>query len=226
LQIRQRNGKNSLNDQRAIAIIYSNIASNFFHIDITDSAYYYINECIRLLNKNNYEFEVTEAYLKLSSFYKADNKIDSSMKYILKAIDIAKRLGLRNNLKNYLSYYANLLYKKGEYQKAYDQLNEHSLLSDTIHSQESRKKIAELQAQYDNESYLREIDKLEFTAKKEKLQKIIYTSSFVAILVIISGLLILVLIKKKRDKIISHQKEELLQKEKELAQIQQKETNK
>ena len=223
LQIRLRNGKNSLNDQRAIALIYSNIASNFFRIDITDSAYYYINECIKLLNKNNYEFEVTEAYLKLSSFYKADNKIDSSMKYILKAIDIAKRLGLRNNLKNYLSYYADLLYTRGEYKLAYEQLNEHTLLSDTIHSQESRKKIAELQAQYDNESYLREIDKLEFTAKKEKLQKIIYTSSFVAILVIISGLLILVLIKKKRDKIISHQKEELLQKEKELAQIQQKE---
>ncbi len=225
LHIREKYGTNSLEDQRAIAIIYSNIAFNFFKLNKKDSAYYYKYKCVTLLNKNHYDFEVTDAYFGLAYYYKIDNKLDSAEKYINKALNISKRLGLRNKLKRYFSFYAELLFTKGNYKKAYELLNEHTLLSDTIHSQESRKKIAELQAQYDNESYLRKIEKLEFTAKKEKLQKIIYVSSFIAILVVLSGILILVLIKKKRDKIIAIQKEELLHKENELAQIQQKELN-
>ena len=223
LYLRKKYGKNSKNDQRAIALIYSNIASNFFDLEIRDSAYYYKYESINLLNKHNFDFEVTEAYLGLSSFYQIDNEPDSAKIYILKAISIAKRLGLRNNLKNYYKFYADLLFESGDFKESYEYLYKHSLLSDTIHSEESQNKIAELQAQYDNEKNLRKIENLKFIAKKEKLRKIIYLNSFIAILLILSVILVLVLIKKRRDKIIANQKEELLHKENELSQIRQKE---
>lgn len=150
-------------------------------------------------------------HIHLGNYGKAED-------YLQQSADIYKKIGTRNLLKINYEAFANLYSAKGDYKKAIEYYQKYSTLKDSLFSAHSDERIAKMQAIYDLESKERKIELLE---KDNQIKK---RDNKILILILVStalvaGLLIYVFYAKVKN---SRNKQLLLKKEKEIAELNNK----
>lgn len=94
------------------------------------------------------------AYGTMARQRKIDNNLrnqlfDKAESYLLKAVDIAKQSGSKQNLIFFTDSLAVIDAERGKYKDAYNNLVSHNQLSDSVYSQENKNKIASLEGKHD-----------------------------------------------------------------------------
>ncbi|RLD45704.1 MAG: hypothetical protein DRI86_05200 [Bacteroidetes bacterium] len=207
--------------ERRLALIYSNIGDDYRFLNILDSSLFYKQQSIVLLEKNNMSFELAEQYYSLGYTYKVMNKVDKAIILYKKSLNIAKRLELKSKQMKYAMELAELYSIKKNYKKAYELMYSHALLSDSINSEETRNKMAQLQAQYDVELNHRKIEKLELESEVQQFRLRAYLLTIGGIALLALSVIIFFIIKRRKDKQLSIQKDLVHKQERDIAKVKE-----
>lgn len=139
-----------------LGINYSNMASHYSQIDKYDSAYYYIFKAIETYKEINHLAYLASAYNQLASFYHDNENIDQYLNYALLADSIGQENGLLDiQLESSTSlqeYYSHL----GDYKKAYQYKTIQYNLKDSLDTETSLTRLAQLELLYDLEKHEQE----------------------------------------------------------------------
>ena len=208
---------NNADLERRLALVYSNLATDMQIINKLDSSLYYLEKSISLIEKNNMRYELVEVNYSLGFIYDKKGDLEKAIHYTEKALDIAKELGLQAYEMKYYKILAEAYSRQNKYSKAFDYMLMHSNLSDSINSEETRNKLTQLQAKYDDDIKQEQIEKLELNSKVDKLK--LKTTIYISIIIILFALAVMIalFIKQKKDKQLAIEKDKVHEKEKLLA---------
>jgi len=127
-----------------------------------------------------------------------DINLNRSIEYSLQAIKIFEEIGELDKRSYYLKTLANAYKKKGEMMKAYNALEEHHKLKDSVFSEEKNKQISALEKAREDDLNRLKIEKQEILLKAQEDEKQLIILS--AIGALISILIILFVIINQRSK--------------------------
>lgn len=150
---------------RQAAIISGNLGLYYRNKGDLEQAETYYLKSIDTRKKLNDLDGLANIYLNLGSLYTVTNDYEKSENILKEGLEITTRLENKTRLIHFYRNLAQLQQKKGEYQKSYDYAVKAIELSDSLHNGETAKRIAEMQAKYDNEKKQKEIELL----KKEAM---------------------------------------------------------
>ncbi|MBA3706507.1 MAG: tetratricopeptide repeat protein [Bacteroidetes bacterium] len=201
-QIKSLKIKEELEDKQGIGASYNNIGS------------IYINLGKIALNKQtseNYYKQALENYLKslqigkeindkdlqsiglnnIGSIYMMQNKLEESYASLTNALQIAKEIGTKINIKDDYAALSDLFDKKHDYKKALEYHKLYTDLKDTLLNETSGKQIAEMNTKYDTEKKDKEllqkdaeITKQQSESEKQQLQRNTFIIGFGLMLVL------------------------------------------
>ncbi len=158
---------------------YCHLMLNEFH-----SAKKYFKSSIDQIDEKNKEKYVT-IYSFLSNLYKKENKIDSSIYYLVKSLDYAKKFKyapiIASNSKILAKYYS----EAGDYELAYETINEAFTLHDSIFSADLSEEIRNSFLDYQQYQSDKVISSKDLTIQR--------SNQFMIMLGIIVGLMIIIL---------------------------------
>jgi signal transduction histidine kinase len=143
--------RTELNDKREIAGTYGNLGNLFFLLKDHSQSEQYLLRSLELFNEVEDKSGLAKTYSSLGRLYKQWGDLDKSVSYFKQSMDISKNIG-HNRLvtENYLNL-AEVMHIIGDYRSAYSYQHEYILMRDSIYSEESRRKMYELQFMYDRE---------------------------------------------------------------------------
>ncbi len=215
----------NINNTNGLATTHKNIGKAFFD-----------NGDVELAEKNyllSYEFsknmagsaESGEIYYLMSQLYLKKNQLKLAEINIQKAINFWKTKNLIIPLHKAYLLYANIKNKKGEFVLANDYLKKYINFSDSIHKQETERKVAELSELYESEQKERKIIEQNKKLEEELSHRLLIQNEFeyskqvnrlvIAILVISLSLLVAIFIifrnRSKQEQLKKKQKEIELQ---------------
>ena len=208
-----------INIERRLALIYSNIGDDYRHLNYLDSSLYYKQLSIDLLEKNKMSFELAEQYYSLGYTYKVLDELDKAIVLYNKSLSLAKELELMSMQMKYTRELADLYYLKNNYKNAYELMRNQAILADSINSEETRNRMAQLQAQYDVEINNRKIEKLELESKVQQFKLRAYLLTIGGIIILALSIIVFFVIKRRKDKQLSLQKDILHSREQDIARV-------
>jgi signal transduction histidine kinase len=203
--------------------LYINIGSVYNVLGNYDSALFYYDFVKKEIKKRSVDNLFSDVYNNISVIYISQAKYNLALKNIDTAIYMATKAGTPGKL---ISYYENkyLIYEKlSDYKNAYTYLLKSKTLSDSIYNIQKTKLISDLEMKYEKEKDQAHI----LTLKNENLQKNLElnkrTNQRNIFLAGGSGILVISILifafyrqRVKKDKIISDQRIEKLEREKKL----------
>lgn len=215
--------KEKLGDDYGLVYSYTNMSGLMSRENKKDSALYFADKAIITSNKiNNQEF-LASSYQALADVHYHFNQYKEAVRYYQQALDIARKLKNSKTESSILKIMANAQIKSGDHINASQSLLQFIAINDSVNSVEMQKSFNELQTQYETEKKEKEISLL--NERDKKRQVVIYSIIALSLLL---GLLSFVLfnrfrLKKRtanelevRNKEISHQKNIIEEKQKEI----------
>ena len=188
------------------SIIYNNMALNYKSLGSVEKALDIIKQSEEIINKiglDNYEFYTLTSF---SEIYSKLNKFEEAEKYLLKAIEIARKEENSNDEKNsiYLLYE---LYKKfNRFESALNTYQNYKNMSDSLINLEMTDKLVEFQTVYEMEKRNQENEALKTANRlqREKAelerQSFILTSLFSLLVIVV--LMILFYFRKRATNVL------------------------
>jgi two-component system NarL family sensor kinase len=185
LETKQRN-----NDLYGQGITLSDIGIIYGGFKKYDLAIEYQLKALAIRTKLNDKLGVAKSYSMIASDYAKKKDHTSALQYNLKALEIANELHAKNRLKKVYYDISDNYKNLGDFQKALAFYSKYAKLNDTIFSEQSASKIAEMQTKYETEKKDLELTKtnLELSKKEIELnqQKNLRTILIISILAIIA----------------------------------------
>lgn len=210
-------------DKNGLNSVVANIGQNYNELGEYKKAIEYFTEamqgCVEIQDKAseaNAFINIGSAYCNLKDYNNALQQFDQAIRI---ATEI-KSAAILKYVYRSMSYTYN---EKGDHRRAYDFLLRHLEIKDSLFSEESRSQVAEMETKYQSEKKELQIKNLEnekeLKAAEIKRERLLKYSGFGALgaAVIIGVLLTIGLINKRKDnKLISKQKEDVEIKNKEI----------
>jgi len=215
-----------------LANVYSNIGDLFYEQNKIRKAKYYYEKALKIKQEIKDKEGESVIYIRLSHIYNAigDSTYDNSfyriaVRYGNKGLKIAKEINTNPDKKNAYESLSNSYAKLNDLPNAYKYLKLYIEVKDSIFNHRKMAEIEQLEAKYDNEKKEQELEKNKIVIKQKETeaekQKMFRNALIIGFLLTI-GLVILVLInlrtKKKANKLLRKQKNEISEKNVELNQ--------
>jgi tetratricopeptide (TPR) repeat protein len=183
-----------------------NIANVFYEENLLDSAILYHKKSLELSQKISNTLKTTEEYLSLAKLYKEAGKYDSVMSLATKALQMANQSDLLMEQGNTLKFIAHFYNSQQNYKEAYNYLQQHYIVQDSISSSDVKNNVAELETRYETKLKEQQIELLT-TENKIKQQRmwLFIAATIILILAFLIGLFIFL-----RNKKESFQRQEML----------------
>lgn len=209
-----------LDKKHHIAISYSFLAE-IENMKGNDKQYRkFAFKSINILKKEGYLIDLAAAYYDLSDWFLENNNIDSSLYYSNAMFDIADEYELGMYKQNALLRLSDIYKSDKDYRKAYDNLRAYIELKDSIISQETKEKLAQLQTIYEVEIKDKEIENLRITERLQSRKELFYLFIIITV-IIVSGIIIFsFVVKRRKDRLVSKQRIIIHEKEKELSMLE------
>jgi len=176
-------------------------------------AFVYLNRARNIAVQSSSGLEMITSSEELAKYYQKIHKKDSAVYYLNNAYHLAKELGLLQRIKSTAESLSKIYYSQGAFQAAADYLKLSNQMTDSLASIERYNEIARLEMRFEMEKREEE-RKLEaqlFQSEISKQKIILKASAAGAILFILFGIWILRAYrrKKKDNRLLSKQKEEI-----------------
>jgi two-component system NarL family sensor kinase len=144
-----------------IASVYYNIGDHFFKKKNFSSALENYLESYDYGKKMGNKYQLCQVTTALAVVYHELKQDDKALQYILQAEQIANEVGIRTDLKEIYKTRAEIEQRKGNYELAAKYFSKTLVVSDSLFKTETSEKVAEVEAQYQNEKKQKEIVQLE-----------------------------------------------------------------
>jgi tetratricopeptide (TPR) repeat protein len=188
----------------SVAVKMGNLGGLYFELGNYDSAIYYQKESLRLSKELGRKFSECASLQSLAGIYLAKGNLEEARRYIDEALPCARSIQAKTILEKSYQHKSDLYEKLGDSQQALEAYRKHVAYKDSIFTLKNKEKLDELEAIYQNEKRLLEIEMLtkdmEINEYRINRSRIIHywMGSGLAILLIASAALTLVLVQKSR----------------------------
>lgn len=188
------------------SIIYNNMALNYKSLGSVEKSLEMINKSEDIINKiglDSYEFYTLTSF---SEIYSKLNKFNESEKYLLKAIELAKKEENSNDEKNAIYLLYNLYKKFNKYEMALVTYQNYKNMSDSLINLEMTDRLVEFQTVYEMEKRNQENEALKTANRlqREKAelerQSFILTSLFSLLVIVV--LMVLFYFRKRATNVL------------------------
>jgi signal transduction histidine kinase len=181
------------NQQKFIFINLRNIAETYIKKGMQDSATRFIKDATEILNNNKFnKKQYTEWYILKATYYTEFNNSIQGKAYADSSLNIALKIGLRNEMLEAYKLLASIAEKEGKTGEAYHSLKRYTQLRDSLYKESISAQVSDIQQSY-------ELKKLDADVDRLRLEKILLATiiAFALLLVVI-----LTVFLKKRYKTI------------------------
>lgn len=140
---------NQLNNKFTYSFVLNNIASLYEQINNRDSALQYYTLAHKGFKEKSYPFGIAKSGFGLASIYAFENNIQKARQHFENTVEIASEYNFNEILIDVLFDYSQFEYNNKNYEHAYQLINEHIQLNDSIYTIEKEKEIANLKSKYE-----------------------------------------------------------------------------
>jgi two-component system NarL family sensor kinase len=159
-------------DLEQLASIYENLGDYYFQQERYQFSLSNYQEEYKYVSQMGNKYHLSTSFSKLALVYHKLKKNDTALNYILQAEKVADEVGARADLKEIYNTRAEIEQQAGNYKLASEYFSKTLVLSDSLFKAETSEKVAEIEAQYQNEKKQKEIIGLE---KDKQIQSISLT---------------------------------------------------
>jgi tetratricopeptide (TPR) repeat protein len=153
-----------------------------------DTAAKYVKEGLETNRKLGIKLSVSGALLNLGTIYLAKGDTKQSGLYLDEALETAQELNARIILEKVYEARSKLFEKTGDYKRSLENYRKFIILKDSVFSEQSQEKLAEMQARYETEKKQQQIELL---LKDNQLQKTELRKNQIKLFSLIGGVAIL-----------------------------------
>ena len=178
---------------------YGNLAIVYSKKGNAKKALYYADKAIKEIRSYGYTEDLLIALNVKAEVLTRLKNYETSNKYLDTCIANAKKIGFGLMLQKSYKSYANNLHKLGFNNKAFEYLQLHNKVKDSILTDKFQKRLADYETKYKTSEKQRKIEQLEYKEKSQKMQLI----GVVGLAVLLIILLISFYQKRKKEKLIA-----------------------
>ena len=165
LNIRQERG-----DMRGVAGSYSNIGDVYKVEKEFAKALEYQQKALSIQEEIGDKKGMTYSLKGIGSIYSIQGEKNKAIRNLKRSVAIAKEIGAKAELKDAFEELALAYKQQGDYAKAFQYQEKHSALKDSLFSEETNIKTANLHAKYENEKKQKEIELLRRANEIQELE--------------------------------------------------------
>jgi tetratricopeptide (TPR) repeat protein len=209
-----------MDDKRIIALSLANQSMIFLKVGDTASFKKLILKSIEINRKSNYIMNLGANYYTLTRIFIDQGITDSALYYTTKL----DKLAIEHDLNNYkvltLKHFARINQLNGNYKEAYNYIDRYHTINDSINGRETDEKIGRMQTLYEVKLKDKEIVNLKMSEHLWKQKAILFLVLILALIIIAAMIIFVITNKRKKDKVVSMQKQVINEKEKKLIQLE------
>ncbi|MFK5856294.1 MAG: tetratricopeptide repeat protein [Bacteroidota bacterium] len=209
----------TLDDKRNKALAFSVLGTNEKEKGNDKLFFDYSRKALQIFKDEGYLIDLAALYYDMSIWFKENNQTDSALLYSINMLDIATEYDLTTYEQKALLNISEVYSNNGDYQKAYENLNNYLMLKDSTDYHETKEKLAQLQTIYEVEIKDKEIENLKITERLQNRKEMFYLLLIVVVIFVSLIIIYSIIIKRRKDKLVSRQKFIIHEKEKELAEL-------
>jgi two-component system, NarL family, sensor kinase len=148
-------------DLDQITTVYHYLGDYYFKKENYSSSLENYLESYSYVKQMGNKYHLCTICTMLAQVYHKLNQHDKALAYILQAEELAKEVGTRTDMKEIYKTRAEIEQKSGNYKTATEYFSKALIVSDSLFKTETSEKVAEVEAQYQNEKKQKEIVQLE-----------------------------------------------------------------
>ncbi len=192
-----------------IALLTANLGTTAMEEGNYTEARFYLKRAIAIKDSIGMDYSLAHSFNSLAEINMLEGKYDSAMANALEAGRLSLQTHNLSQLSEAYRQQSAAYLARQDYQRAYEFLNKHKQLSDSIFSQQSDQAISNLNIQYETARKEQEITELSTSNQRRKTANYIFAG--IAVLILISGISMIYALhmRRNRDKILLEKEQEL-----------------
>ena len=206
-----------IENKNIIAYCVNNIGIIYWYLENYEKSLEYYLESLIINKELNNKYGIAGSLKNIGGVYLQLNNYDKALTYLDQSLKLAKEIEAKDLIQNIYASYYELFLKKEYYQKSLEYFKLYTAVKDSMFTEESSKKIAEMQTKYETEKKEKEneilkkdndIQKLEIN-KQQNLR-----NSFIAISILILFLVFVIYARyrsKQKMNILLNQKNNVIE---------------
>lgn len=188
-----------LNEHELIGNVLNNFGTLYRDQGNFKKSLEYYLKALAIREKNNNRLGIARSNHNIGTFYfEGEPDFDKAKAYLTKAIEVATEVGSWQTVASASGLLHQVYHKKGDYKKAYEILELNRQVNDSLFNEESTRKIAQLEMQFEFEKKQRE---QEATQKQKELYNYVAAGGLILLLIIVTLLFFLQRSRTKRSEL-------------------------
>ena len=159
-----------IDDKNTIAYCLNNIGIIYWYLENYEKCLEYYLESLKINKEINNKYGIAGGLKNIGGAYLQLNNYDESLTYLEQSLKLAKEIGAKDLIQNIYASYYELYFRKENYQKALEYFKLYTAVKDSMFTEESSKKIAEMQTKYETEKKEKENEILKKDNEIQKLE--------------------------------------------------------
>ncbi|MEQ6122169.1 tetratricopeptide repeat-containing sensor histidine kinase [Reichenbachiella sp. MALMAid0571] len=178
-------------------------------LEKSDLAEQQINEAIEILEKLGDYYPIAVYEMELADIFKAKGELYKAQEFLMSSYRVSKKQGLKEQIRDAGLKLSKYFQEAKDYEKAYFYQNEYIAYRDSINSEETIMKIADLRTEFEVSKKQIEVNLLNKEAQKQRVFLISLAVILLLVMILTYVLFKIYKIKLKANRILAKQKEEI-----------------
>ncbi|NOX87130.1 MAG: tetratricopeptide repeat protein [Chlorobi bacterium] len=204
----------------AIAVSYQNIGITYVQIQDEKKGLRFLHKAQDIFKKLELPGDQASVNVDLGNAFIETRQYDSASFYLERALEISDNIQNTYYKKQALFALYELYEKSGNDRQALNYYKKYSAFKDSLDNQSMKKNLQELEVRYQTAQRENEIARLKNRELLDKAQKRLLIVGIIGLILVFGFALTVILIRRKKDKVIQHQRILMHRKEEELAKAE------
>ncbi len=172
-----------IDNKEGIGRSYSNMGAIYQSKNDNEKALYYYSKAYDIFNKIDYQIGEIYALHNLGTVCLDNRKYDKALSYFQESLDLSRKFGHIEGVIFNSKSISDLYKASGDYEKSLTYYIRYNEIKDSVNTFETRKKVAELEGLYNYEQKAKELANKNAELRQQKVQKYVFISGSVFLLV-------------------------------------------
>ncbi|MFA8341718.1 MAG: tetratricopeptide repeat protein [Rhodothermaceae bacterium] len=201
--------KKKRRDRLGVSKVYNNMGGIYFSREDYSLALNSFDESLKLKKELKDTIGIIKTYENIGAVHKAKNNYDEAIRNYKLSLSFIDKIN-NNRLKTPIYRNLSSVYqKKGDYFNTFEYFHLHTILKDSLYSLAKDKQIAKIREEYETEKKDQTISKQQLEIEKSETEKLLLISLVVFVTIILLLIIAGYFQKKKANKILNIQKDNI-----------------